>query len=559
MIQNHVSLLILLLYILLTSCTNAPSSEPIAEQTRDPSETNWDNATIYFLMTDRFYNGNVSNDYEHTGDNPPAPFRGFMGGDIAGITAKLNEGYFTDLGVTAIWMTPLVEQISGSVDEGTGNSFPFHGYWARDWTAIDKRFGTKDELKEMVNAAHDAGIKVLFDVVANHIGPVTETDPVWPDSWVKTGPRCQYQDYKSTTDCTLVDNLPDIRTESMVEVELPPYLIEKWTAEGRLDQEVEELDQWFVETGYPRTAVNYILKWLVDFIKEYGIDGFRVDTVKHTEEYVWTNLWNSATIAYEEYKSAHPSGSISDEPFYMVGEVYNYYISGGRAYDFGDQKVDYFDHGFHALINFDFKTDATKSYEAIFSKYDGLLSGDLSGKSVVNYISSHDDGGPYDLTRKNPMDAGTKLLLCPGAVQIYYGDESARSLTVDAEGDATLRSFMNWDEVADGTLINGFKRKDVLAHWQKLGTFRREHPSVGTGRHQMLKSSPYTFSRSSTAHDDRVIVSLNHSGKKKKIETRSQFSNGMQLYDYYSEQAVTVEDGIVELESAYDIVLLGRR
>ncbi len=546
-------------YLCVSACSSVSTPEPVNEKSEDAPESSWDNATIYFLMTDRFYNGDTSNDYKHTADNPPAPFRGFMGGDIAGITAKINEGYFTDLGVTAIWMTPLVEQINGSVDEGTGNSFPFHGYWARDWTAIDKRFGTKEQLKEMVDAAHDAGIKVLFDVVANHIGPVTAADPVWPDSWVKTGPRCQYQDYESTTDCTLVENLPDIRTESLEEVELPPYLIDKWTAEGRLDQELAELDQWFSQTGYARTAVNYILKWLVDFIKEYGVDGFRVDTVKHTEEYVWSNLWNAAAAAYETYKDEHPSDQISDEPFYMVGEVYNYYISGGRAYDFGDQKVDYFDHGFKALINFDFKTDASKSYETIFSKYDELLHGALAGKSVVNYISSHDDGGPYDLERKNPIDAGTKLLLCPGAVQIYYGDESARSLTVDAQGDATLRSFMNWDEVSGGTQINGVNRKDLLAHWQKLGTFRRAHPSVGTGRHQMLKSSPYTFSRSSATYQDQVIVSLGHTDDKKEIEVRRHFSNGAQLYDYYSEQSVMVEDGMVEIESDYDIVLLGRR
>jgi len=556
MIQSSVYIFILLG---LVSCSSSPIIESSPDEDFTRAESTWDNATIYFLMTDRFYNGDTSNDFIHPEDNPPAAFRGFMGGDIQGITDKINEGYFTDLGVSAIWMTPLVEQIKGSVDEGTGNSFPFHGYWARDWTGIDKRFGTKEQLQEMISTAHEAGIKVLFDVVANHIGPVTKMDPVWPDEWVKTGPRCQYTDYKSTTDCTLVDNLPDIRTESMEEVELPPYLVEKWKAEGRYDQEVAELDQWFTKTGYQRTAVNYILKWLVDFIKEYGVDGFRVDTVKHTEEYVWTNLWKEASAAYEEYKNNNPSDEISDEPFYMVGEVYNYYISGGRDYDFGDRKVDYFDNGFHALINFDFKTDAQTGYEEIFTKYDRLLNAELAGKSVVNYISSHDDGGPYDLDRKNPMNAATKLMLCPGAVQIYYGDESARSLTVEAQGDATLRSFMNWEEVSGGTVINGNNRKDILTHWQKLGTFRRDHPSVGAGRHKMIKAKPYTFSRSSVEYQDQVIVSIGNRDEKKEIEVRQFFSDGDKLYDYYSEQYVTVESGRVSVESDFDIVLLGRR
>ncbi len=78
-------------------------------------------------------------------------------------------------------MTPLVEQITGSTDEGTGMSYPFHRYWARDWTAMDKRFGAEEDITDMDQAAHDADIRIIFDVVANHIGPVTDQDKVWPD------------------------------------------------------------------------------------------------------------------------------------------------------------------------------------------------------------------------------------------------------------------------------------------------------------------------------------------------------------------------------------------
>ena len=523
-------------------------SQNMITEPKNKQPFTWDNATVYFLLTDRFYNADTTNDYTHDTNAEPGPLRGFMGGDIKGITQKIEEGYFADLGVNAIWMTPLVQQISGSVDEGTGMSYPFHGYWARDWTSIDSRFGTKEDLQEMVSVAHSAGIRVIFDVVANHIGPVTKSDPVWPDEWVKTGPRCTYQDFKSTTDCTLVDNLPDVRTESDAEVELPPYLIEKWKAEGRYEQEVEELNQWFVETGYKRSPVHYILKWLVDFIKEFGIDGFRVDTVKHTEPYVWSDLWEAAVKAFEDWKLRHPDEVLDDAPFYMVGEVYNYYISGGRGYDFGDQKVDFFDNGFHALINFDFKGDANNSYEEIFTKYDRLLHNELAGKSVLNYISSHDDGSPFDLNRKNPIVAGTKLLLCPGGVQIYYGDELARSLTAEAQGDATLRSFMNWEEMTDA------KNADVLAHWQKLGRFRRDHPAIGAGRHQKIGTAPYTFSR--IWNDDKVVVSLGDQTGKKIIPVEGVFSEGTAIKDRYSGKSSTVKDGKVTIDSEYEIVLL---
>jgi alpha-amylase len=96
-----------------------------------------------------------------------------MGGDFAGITARIKEGYFRELGVTALWITPPVEQIHAATDEGTGKSYGFHGYWARDFTAIDANLGTEEELRTLVDTAHANGLRVLLDVVMNHTGPVT--------------------------------------------------------------------------------------------------------------------------------------------------------------------------------------------------------------------------------------------------------------------------------------------------------------------------------------------------------------------------------------------------
>ncbi len=548
--------LISLFCILVISACN-PSKESVKISTDLPFT--WENANVYFLMTDRFNNGDPSNDYEHTPDNPPAPYRGYMGGDIKGITRKINDGYFSELGINAIWMTPLVEQITGSVDEGTGNSFGFHGYWTRDWTALDSKFGTEADLKEMVAAAHNQGIRILIDVVANHTGPVTPLDSKWPDAWVKTSPRCTYKDYASTTDCTLVENLPDIRTESDEEVELPAYLIEKWKEEGRYDQEVAELDAWFTETGYKRTPVNYILKWLVDFIKEYGVDGFRVDTVKHTESYVWKNLWDAASKAFKDWKAANSDAVLEeDTPFYMVGEVYNYYVSGGRDFDYGDKKVDFYADGFKALINFDFKTDASKDYETIFSKYDRILHGEMVGKSILNYVSSHDDGGPFDLKRERNIESATKLMLCPGGTQIYYGDESARSLTVEAQGDATLRSFMNWDEIDSDAPRKDGKVSEILAHWQKLGKFRNNHPAIGAGRHTMIQTSPYVFSRKWNKNDklDQVVVALDIKEGEHVIDVSSAFGSDREIKDVYNDKVYTVSNGKINIQGPLEVVLL---
>ena len=137
----------------------------------------WEGANLYFLLTDRFNNGNPDNDVNFDRTNPTAPLRGFMGGDIQGITEKLEDGYFKELGVNAIWFTPVVEQVHGDVDEGTGNTYGYHGYWAKDWTALDPNFGTHEDLEQLVKVAHEQGIRVLLDVVINHTGPVTDIDP----------------------------------------------------------------------------------------------------------------------------------------------------------------------------------------------------------------------------------------------------------------------------------------------------------------------------------------------------------------------------------------------
>ena len=124
---------------------------------------------------------------------------------IKGITQKIEEGYFTKLGINAIWLTPIVEQIHGGTDEGTGVTYGFHGYWTKDWTALDPNFGTKDDLKTLVETAHKNGIRIVLDAVINHTGPVTDIDTVWPNDWVRTSPQCSYDSYENTTACTLVN------------------------------------------------------------------------------------------------------------------------------------------------------------------------------------------------------------------------------------------------------------------------------------------------------------------------------------------------------------------
>lgn len=522
------------------------------DQPKEKQHFDWNNATVYFMLTDRFHNGDPSNDVNFGRSNTDTKqLRTFTGGDIKGITQKIEEGYFTDLGVDAIWFSPVNEQIHGSVDEGQGKTYAFHGYWIRDWTAIEPNWGTAKDLKELMEVAHKNNIRVLMDVIINHTGPVTDKDPVWPSDWVRTEPQCTYQGYESTVFCTLVKNLPDIRTDQTEEVELPKALMEKWEKEGRLQREMDELDAFFARTGYPRTPRYYIIKWITDYIRKYGIDGFRVDTVKHTEASVWADLAKEAKIAFEEWKKNNQEAIQEDQEFFMLAETYNYNANNGLLFEFGDKKVDYFANGFDSQINFGFKGDANKNYEELFSAYSNLLNGGvLSDVTFMNYVSSHDDSWPFDKERKRPFESATKLLLSPGQAQIYYGDEIARPLIIEgAQGDVNLRSIMDWENDS---------HKDLLLHWQKLGQFRKRHPSIGAGEHKMISESPYFFSRfyAKGNFKDQVLIGLDLPKNKFKLNVSEYFADGTFIRDAYSTSIYQVVDGYIEIKTENGIVLL---
>ena len=193
-------------------------------------------------------------------------------------------------------------------------------------------------------------------------------------------------------------------------------------------------------------------------------------------------------------------------------------------------------------------------HEGLFTRLDSILNGPLANYGTVNYLSSHDDGQPFDPAREKPFETATKLLLSPGTSQVYYGDETARTLIVEGTvGDATLRSLMNWDEINSNE-----KTKKILNHWQKLGKFRAAHPAVGAGDHKMISSQPYYFSRTFTSADflDSVIIGIDLAPGKKVVDVSSAFKNGDQIRDTYSGKSAEVKDGKVEIDSEHEILLL---
>ncbi len=506
----------------------------------------WDNATVYFVVLDRFFNGDTSNDNaygrELDGDEEVATFHG---GDLVGLTQKLD--HIESLGATAIWITPIVQQIGGWTPGGGGaiKSYPYHGYWALDFTKLDESFGTRAELASFVEAAHDRGIRVVVDVVMNHPGygtlqdiqtyvPEAITDPNWASwtpgtgqtwfdifdfvdfdnaawdtkwwgpNWVRADLGQTYG-YSGTaaTNAKLgqVAFLPDFKTEDFRPSGFSPLLAQK------ADTDAVELDA-------NATVRDYLVSWHAQWVRDFGIDGFRIDTAKHVELASWSALKTATTDALTQWKTENSGEKLDDLPFWMVGEVFPPPQGLEAPPAARTEFRTYFSDGdFDALINFDFnsklKRDPTivedpLEIEALYEAYDEAINTDPDF-SVMTYISSHDtylffEETGADVAKQRAV--GTWLLMMPGPVQVYYGDETGRRAGPDAgEEELGTRSDMNWDAFEGA----------ILDHWQRVGNFRKRHVAIGAGRHARIpRDLGYAFSRSysegGTTDEVMVIV-----------------------------------------------------
>lgn len=496
----------------------------------------WSNATVYFAITDRFANGRTDNDQSY-GRKPDGKeeIGTFHGGDFAGLTEKLD--YLDELGINALWISPPFEQMHGWVgggDRGDFQHYGYHGYYTQDFTRLDNNMGTPEELKTLISEAHKRGIRVLFDVVMNHPAYATLQDMQtfnfgglrdgfeqylperwgnwepegyedyhdyhamidydhsgWSRWWGKDWVRAGIADYNKPPSVTANPQqgslafLPDFRTESSQSVSLPTFLANK------PDTGARELPD--------ATVRDYLITWLTEWVREYGIDGFRVDTAKHVEAAAWAELKQAAQKAWEAHYQAHPEKQKLTDRFWMVGEVFPH----------GVDKTLYFDNGFDAVINFDFqKREAKKgaqclsNLDATYAEYARKLNSDPDF-NVMSYISSHDTtlfsrlaSGPEMQKRVAPA-----LLLLPGAVQLFYGDETGRAFGPSGSDPMQgTRSDMNWAdlETEDTQQLHQF--------WQQVAQFRNRHPAVGAGEHRKLSDQPYAFSR--TKGKDRVVIAV---------------------------------------------------
>ena len=526
------------------------------------ADFSWDNATVYFVLTDRFKDGNSTNNNSYgrvsgtgTGD--------FHGGDLAGLTVKLNENYFTDLGVNVIWISCPLEQIHGWV-VGKNNGFKhwaYHGYYIQDFTKLDANMGTEDELRTFIDTAHTKGIRVVFDIVLNHPGYNTHVDMNnyqfgtllsgwesatvnnyhdfidytagtwvnwWGADWIRSGlPGHDSPGSDQYTES--VGDLPDFKTENGNAVGLPAFYQHKTDTRA---------------VYMANTSVSgYLISWVTDWVRRFGVDGFRVDTAKHVELEVWNRLKTAAVQALRDWKTANPTKKLDDLDFWMTAEAWGHGVGRSEYHNDG---------GFDSVINFTFQgaaagaLDNIGNIESTYSSYATSINTDATF-NVLSYLSSHDTqlfyasyAGSDDAKQKR---AGTLLLLCPGAVQIFYGDEVSRQLGPSCtDEEQRTRSAMPWPG-----------NSDVLAHWQKIGVFRNSHIAIGAGNHSKIADSPYTFSR--IKDSDKVVCALGSTGSVQ-VNVSSVFSDGTLVKDAYSGQTATVSGGTVTFTADSNAVIL---
>ena len=572
-----VLLTIVLMSLVLISCSRKEDTYVTSTE----GVFSYDNASVYFALTDRFKDGDKDNNMSYgrvNVDSLGKDIGTFHGGDIKGMTEKLEEGYFIDLGINAIWITAPYEQIHGYVGGGKEGDFAhygYHGYYALDWTMMDQNMGTVEEFRTFADKAHEQGIRIIMDVIMNHVGYPNLMDmQTYGYGGVENLPEnftvdqgedfTSYQDYvdyesprawegffgdwvraelpgytkpgEGEVDFSLA-GLPDVRTEVEEDLGLAPILETKWALEKDQDWAKSYIPPIMegLRQDLNLAPAEYITTWLSAWVEEFGLDGFRIDTAKHVEIERWHTLKEEADQALKAFRKNNPENVAANftDDFFMVGEVWGH----------GVLKDYYFDYGFDALINFTFqglKKDGPAfkpdNKVKIFENYAKALNED-EDFNVLSYISQHDT---TLYPRDKLYEGAGYLLMLPGAIQIFYGDEVAREMG-DGGTDATqgTRSSIDWANIDT----------DLLEHVQKLGSFRNRNLAVGAGQHKTLSKEPLIYMRSYEKEEleNEVVIYEGDSGKQI-IDVSEAFIEGATLRDGYTDKIYTVKEGKVTVD-----------
>lgn len=365
-----------------TTATNVT----VTERKKSAGDFDWDEAVIYFAVTDRFFDGDASNnDAYGVGDYNTGEKGGssYHGGDFAGLNQKLD--YLKDLGVNTIWITPIVENITEDQHDNKTDTatYGYHGYWASDFTKLNKHLGTEQQFKALLDAAHSKGMKIMVDVVLNHAGYGTEK---------------YFNSILTDADGNSISMIRDSNNTI--------------SGDDKYDS-LSDLPDFVTEN---KAVTDQLVTWQTEWMSKYSIDYYRVDTVKHVETTTWEAFKNSLTKVNPDFK--------------MIGE----YSGAGYANNAGELGTGSMD----ALLDFDFNDFAQKFVTGDISGVESSLqkrNGAINNTATMgSFLSSHDeDTLQYKLVNESKISeeeaynlmkvAATLQITAKGQPVLYYGEE----------------------------------------------------------------------------------------------------------------------------------------
>ena len=471
--------------------TTSVQVEVAARNKKNADDFDWDESVIYFMVTDRFFDGNESNNTASGAKTYGKDNAGlYHGGDFAGITQKLD--YLEDLGINTIWITPIVENIPGVTVTDTGKedvpyNAAYHGYWASDFTKLNPTLGTKEEFQTLIDQAHNRGIRIMVDIVVNHAGYDTKFgDMIRSEDDVVSG-----SDQKDS-----LSDLPDFKTED------------------------------------PAVSAQ-LVKWQTQWVKDFGIDYFRVYTVKHVENDTWAELKNALTEV--------------DSDFKMIGEYAGGgYASNGNTLGTGEMDSD---------LDFDFNDQAANFVKGNISSVENFLA---SRNSALNntymtgqFLGSHDedgfkqkllDGGmKEDAATAASMVAASLQITAKGQPVIYYGEEIGQT-GLNNYPYQTNRYDFDWSIVSNDN--------KTYQHYKKMLSIRNAYTDVFArgDRKTILASDENGYDIVSRSYKGtKLYVGLNIKDVAQTVEIPVSENNGTVLKDLYSGKTYTVSNGKIKV------------
>ncbi|MCS4536251.1 pullulanase-type alpha-1,6-glucosidase [Corynebacterium sp. HS2168-gen11] len=522
---------------------------------------------FYFILTDRFENGDTNNDH---GEVAPTGVRSpltdgfdptdrafYHGGDIRGIINKLD--YIAGLGTTAIWLSPSFKNrpVQG---EGENATAGYHGYWITDFTQIDPHLGSNDDMKTLIQQAHARGMNVYFDIVINHTADMiqlTGGDGSNGANFLSESTH-PYRDAQGQTfalkDHIGDQNFPTLNANSFpytvtrdTSITLKPDWLNddtlyhnrgntNWHGESVTTGDFANLDDLMTEN--PKVVngmVDIYKKWV-----ELGLDGFRIDTVKHVN----FEFWQDWTRQIQQY--AKDQGK---PDFFMFGEVYDRAASDLAPYVRNTEMNSILDFGFQNIAQEFANGHSTQKLQNLFAADDYYTTDHSSASDLPTFLGNHDMGriGYFVRNNSEPVKrsklAHSLMFLTRGQPVVYYGDEQGFVGQNDnGSGDdkatrqdmfATQVERVKQERLLDGTEFGSGAHFNTQAplyqHIHQLAELRKQHKALRTGaqieRWTTNGTGIYAFSRVDRDEKEEYLVALNNHADEQQVQLQALTKN----------------------------------